>query len=270
MTNKIYKIIIQIIFLLIITTGCTNDFSQGYQDNDGANAHQEEISFDLDSIPEFTNKPYVTINNNIPSFVEADYTTESYETYSELDGLGRCGVAMACIGTDIMPTKEREAIGMVKPSGWQIAKYDCVDGKYLFNRCHLIGYQIAGENANERNLITGTRYLNVDGMLPFENMVADYVRETDNHVLFRVTPVFAGNNLVASGVQMEAYSVEDNGEGLSYNVYAYNNQPGIEIDYATGESKLADENSMDADNQTLSAEETDNVDQEQTVCVEYE
>ena len=197
------------------------------------------LSFDLDSIPEFDGStPYVIINDNIPEFAESYYKTESFETYSELDSLGRCGVAFANISQDIMPTEERGDIGSVKPSGWKSVKYDNVDGKYLYNRCHLIGFQLAGENANEKNLITGTRYLNVEGMLPFENEVADYVQETDNHVLYRVTPIFEDENLVASGVQMEAESVEDRGDGVRFNVYVYNNQPGIEIDYATGESRL--------------------------------
>ena len=165
-------------------------------------------------------------------------TTKSFEKYSELDELGRCGIAFANIGTDTMPTEERGAIGQIKPTGWQMAKYDCIDGKYLYNRCHLIGYQLTAENANEKNLITGTRYMNVEGMLPFEDEVADYIEKTKNHVLYRVTPIFEENNLVASGVQMEAKSVEDNGKGILFNVYVYNNQPDIEIDYLTGKSKL--------------------------------
>ena len=176
--------------------------------------------------------------DNEPGFTESQLTSSSYETYSPLDQLGRCGQAMACVGTDLMPTEERGAIGSVKPTGWQTVKYDCVDGKYLYNRCHLIGFQLTGENANKQNLITGTRYMNVDGMLPFENMVADYVKETENHVLYRVTPFFEGENLVASGVQLEAKSVEDQGEGVCFNVYVYNCQPGVVIDYATGESRL--------------------------------
>ena len=198
------------------------------------------ISFDLDKIPEFDkSKAYVVINENIPAFKEDELTTKSFECYSELDELGRCGVVYANIGKDTMPTEERKSIGQIKPTGWHTVKYDCVDGKYLYNRCHLIGYQLTAENANEKNLITGTRYMNVEGMLPFENMVADYIKETGNHVLYRVTPIFKENNLVASGVQMEAKSVEDNGEGILFNVYIYNNQPGIEINYLTGESKLA-------------------------------
>ena len=164
--------------------------------------------------------------------------TEAFENYSDLDFLGRCGVAYANICKELMPTEERGEIGMVKPSGWHTVKYsDRIDGNYLYNRCHLIGYQLAGENANEKNLITGTRYLNVTGMLPFENEVADYVESTGNHVLYRVTPVFDGDNLVASGVQMEAESVEDNGAGVFFNVYVYNVQPGVIIDYATGDSE---------------------------------
>ena len=184
------------------------------------------------------NKPYAEVNDNVPQFTEEQITTESFESYSDLDDLGRCGPAIACIGKDIMPTEERGAIGQVKPSGWQMAKYDIVDGKYLYNRCHLIGYQLSGENANEKNLITGTRYMNMEGMLPFENMVASYVQETDNHVMYRVTPVFEENNLLAYGVQMEALSVEDNGKGISFNVFVYNMQPGIEINYLDGTSKL--------------------------------
>lgn len=186
-------------------------------------------------------KAYTSVNGNVPYFSAAELTTQSFETYSDLDSLGRCGVTYACIGKDLMPTEERGSIGMVKPTGWHTVRYDdLVDGKYLYNRCHLIGYQLTGENANTKNLITGTRYLNIEGMLPFENMVADYIQETNNHVLYRVTPIFEGNNLLATGVLMEGYSVEDKGAGVSYCVFAYNVQPGIEIDYATGESKLAD------------------------------
>lgn len=189
-----------------------------------------------EDIPAYSGEPYVILRDNQPDFDLEDLTLEPFERYSELDYLGRCGVAYANICLDIMPTEPRGDIGQVKPSGWQTVKYDCVDGKYLYNRCHLIGYQLAGENANRQNLITGTRYMNVEGMLPFENMVDDYVEETENHVLYRVTPVFEGDNLVASGVQMEAFSVEDEGEGLCFNVYIYNVQPGIVIDYSTGDS----------------------------------
>ena len=191
-------------------------------------------SFSLEELPAYSGDPYVVIDDNQPDFPEEDRTsTESFETYSPLDALGRCGTAYANIGRDLMPTEDRESISSVTPTGWINRQYD---GEYLYNRCHLIGFQLTGENANEENLITGTRYMNVDGMLPFENLVADYVKETDNHVLYRVTPVFEGQNLVASGVQMEAWSVEDEGDGVCFNVYVYNVQPGVTIDYATGES----------------------------------
>lgn len=194
----------------------------------------------IEEIPPFSGEAYVAVNGNVPFFLEEEYTTESYEYYSELDDLGRCGMTMVCVGLDIMPTEERGSIGSVKPSGWQSVKYDIVDGKYLYNRCHLIGFQLAGENANKRNLITGTRFLNIEGMLPFEDMVADYVKETENHVLYRVTPIFNGDDLVAEGVLLEGWSVEDSGEGICFCVYAYNAQPGIVIDYATGDSRLAE------------------------------
>ena len=192
----------------------------------------------LEDIPAFSGEPYVVLNNNQPDFSEEDLTTNSFESYSPLDVLNRCGTAYANVGVDLMPTEARGSIGQVKPTGWQSTKYDIVDGKYLYNRCHLIGFQLTGENANAENLITGTRYMNVDGMLPFENLVADYVKETEHHVLYRVTPIFEGDELVARGVQMEAMSVEDKGEGVCFHVYVYNNQPGVIIDYATGESRL--------------------------------
>ena len=200
-----------------------------------------QAPFDFSAIPAYSGDAYVAVNDNIPSFTAAQYTNQSYEYYSPLDALGRCGTTVACIGTDLMPTDDRGSIGSVKPTGWQSVKYDIVDGKYLYNRCHLIGFQLTGENANKQNLITGTRYLNIEGMLPFENMIADYVKETGNHVLFRVTPIFVGDELVARGVHMEAYSVEDGGDGISFSVFAYNVQPGIEIDYATGLSCLSGE-----------------------------
>lgn len=196
----------------------------------------QSASVTISCIPEYSGEPYVVLQDNWPDFDVGDLTTEAFETYSELDELGRCGVAYANICLEIMPSEPREEIGQVKPTGWHTVKYDCVEGKYLYNRCHLIGYQLAGENANRQNLITGTRYLNVTGMLPFENIIDDYVEETENHVLYRVTPIFAGDNLVASGVQMEAFSVEDDGEGVCFNVFVYNVQPGVGIDYATGES----------------------------------
>lgn len=183
--------------------------------------------------------PWIVLNGNIPELTAEDLTTKPFETYSELDELGRCGVAYANVCQELMPTEDRASISEVRPSGWINKDYgDLVDGGYLYNRCHLVGFQLTGENANERNLITGTRYMNIEGMLPFENMVADYVDETGNHVLYRVTPIYDGTALVASGVQMEGYSVEDNGEGICFNIYAYNAQPGIAIDYATGESWL--------------------------------
>lgn len=215
---------------------------ESYEDtkSDDLPEYSTEGAQSVEEIPEFTDLAYVAVNNNVPFFLPEEYTTESYEEYAELDSLGRCGVTMACIGVDIMPTEERGDIGSVKPTGWHSVKYDIVDGKYLYNRCHLIGFQLAGENANKRNLITGTRYLNIEGMLPFENLVADYVKETENHVLYRVTPLFDGDDLVAHGVLMEGWSVEDEGEGVCFCVYAYNAQPGIVIDYATGESREAE------------------------------
>jgi len=215
--------------------------SQPERNADENSLSAEAPDFSLSSIAEYTDKPYIAVNGNVPYFTESELTDQSYEYYSDLDALGRCGTACASIGQDLMPTESRGAIGMVKPTGWHTVRYDdLVDGKYLYNRCHLIGYQLTGENANTKNLITGTRYLNIEGMLPFENMVADYVKETGNHVMYRVTPIFEGDNLLANGVLMEGYSVEDKGAGVSYCVFAYNVQPGIEIDYATGESKLAD------------------------------
>ena len=215
--------------VLTTTTGNSNKL---------INTHTHIENTLVDNIPKFDNKPYIKLNNNKPDFTLSDYSVKSFEIYSDLDAKGRCGAAFACIGRDIMPTEERGEIGQIKPSGWHTVKYDVVDGKYLYNRCHLIGYQLTGENANTKNLITGTRYLNVEGMLPFENMVADYVTETGNHVLYRVTPVFEENNLLASGVQIEGYSVEDNGEGICFNIYCYNAQPGVTIDYSNGDSKL--------------------------------
>ena len=236
--NKLIKILITLVFAIIITA--TNYYDNSIYEPTTNNTQNQEISFNLEDIPEFKeDTPYVIINNNIPDFKEEDFTTKSFERYSELDNLGRCGVVFANIGKETMPTEERESIGQVKPTGWNTVKYDCVEGKYLYNRCHLIGYQLTAENANKKNLITGTKYMNVEGMLPFENQVAEYIKDTKNHVLYRVTPIFKGDNLLASGVQIEAQSVEDSGKGIKFNVYVYNNQPGIEIDYATGSSKIA-------------------------------
>lgn len=195
-------------------------------------------SYALEDIPEYSGQPYVILNNNVPDFEDKDKITESFEIYNSLDTLGRCTVAYANVSIYTMPDEERGSIGSVKPTGWHTVKYDIVDGKYLYNRCHLIGYQLTGENANEKNLITCTRYMNTKGMLVFENMVAEYVKKTENHVLYRVTPIYEGDNLLATGVQMEAYSVEDAGFGIMFNVFVYNVQEGIEIDYKTGESKL--------------------------------
>lgn len=201
-----------------------------------------------------TDEAYIKVNGNVPRFSDEEKkTAAAFENYSDLDALGRCGVAFACVGKETMPTEERGPIGSIKPSGWHSVKYDFVDGKYLYNRCHLIGYQLTAENANEKNLITGTRYLNTKGMLPFENMVADYVKETGNHVLYRVTPVFEGKNLVASGVYMEAYSVEDDGDDICFYVYVFNRQPGVKIDYLTGDS-VADGTVESASGETTSAE----------------
>lgn len=210
-------------------------------------------SFSLEDVPPFSGEPYVVLQDNQPGFSQEDFTTDSFETYSSLDLLGRCGTAYANIGLDLMPTEERDSIGQVKPSGWQTVKYDIVDGKYLYNRCHLIGWQLTAENANRSNLITGTRYMNVDGMLPFENMVADYIRETGSHVMYRVTPVFSGDDLVAQGVQMEAYSVEDDGDGICFNVFCYNVQPGVTIDYSDGTNHLSDKDAQ-TDSSTTSTD----------------
>jgi len=206
-------------------------------DKEGVGSEQSVIT-DSSSTPAYAGVAYTVINDNIPSFSAAELTTKGYEKYSELDSLGRCGVALASCGKEIMPKEgeERGSISSVKPSGWVQAKYEGVSGGYLYNRCHLIGWQLSAENANEKNLLSGTRYMNTEGMLVFENMVADYIKETGNHVAYRITPIYEGNNLVASGVQMEAYSIEDQGEGICFNVYCYNVQPGITIDYATGKS----------------------------------
>lgn len=240
--------------LLGVVTACVMVFmsacaGKAEQEKTSANAQQETVpvsgtqqsDISMETIPEYDGEPYVVIDDNEPNFTEEELQPEAYETYGTLDALGRCSIAEASIGEGLMPTEKRGAIGQVKPTGWHTVKYDMVEGKYLYNRCHLIGYQLTAENANEKNLITGTRYMNTEGMLPFENMVADYIKETGNHVMYRVTPVFEGENLVASGVQMEAESVEDQGADLSFNVYVYNVQPGVEIDYKTGESREANE-----------------------------
>ena len=226
---------------MVICLALTMQFASGCGTTESAQSTQENATtiaetFDFAAVPAYDGKAYVAVNDNVPFFTEEELSSASYETYGELDPLGRCTVCVASVGQDLMPAEERGNIGAVKPTGWHTVKYDFVDGKYLYNRCHLIGYQLTGENANEKNLITGTRYLNIEGMLPFENMVADYVKETDQHVMYRVTPVFEGDNLLAAGVLMEGKSVEDNGEGVLFCVFAYNVQPGVSIDYATGES----------------------------------
>lgn len=232
--SSIYFIVALIIFLIVGVYEGKIVF-QPIEDNSNV---VNQVSYDLASIPEYSNDNYVVLNNNEPNFTESDYTTDSFERYSELDSLGRAKVAYANIGVDLMPTEERGSIGQVKPSGWHLVKYDIVNGKYLYNRCHLIGFQLTGENANEKNLITCTRQMNTVGMLEFENKVANYIKSTNNHVLYRVTPIYKDDNLLASGVVMEAYSVEDSGEGIKFNVFVYNVQDGIDIDYKTGDSKL--------------------------------
>jgi DNA-entry nuclease len=239
MNKKFLNILLILIVSLSVLSGCSAGENNFFNDLDiTAQSASDYVNYDLSNIPDYDGKAYVELNGNMPEFSESEKTySESFEEYGKLDSLGRCTYAVSCIGKDLMPTEKRGSIGAVKPSGWHISKYDFVDGKYLYNRCHLIGYQLTAENANERNLITGTRYLNVEGMLPFENDVADYIEITNNHVYYKVTPIFEGNNLVANGVQMQAYSVEDNGQGISFNVYCYNVQPGVAIDYATGDNQ---------------------------------
>ena len=254
LTARLLALLMALLLALSAFSGCDmfedSDRGGNYVENDddgstnGGSSNAPVYGYaSVEGIPDYSGSPYTVLNNNNPEFTSEEIVSVSYESYEELDSLGRCGVTVACIGKDIMPTEDRGDISSVKPSGWINKKYDTelVDGGYLYNRCHLIGFQLTGENANKENLITGTRYMNVDGMLPFENMVADYVKETGNHVMYRVTPIFVGNNLVASGVQMEAYSVEDNGEGICFNVFVYNVQPGITIDYKTGDNVLSGE-----------------------------
>ena len=236
---KTAKKIIIYTFLIIIATGVLIVSKEIYRRDKNYETGKAEISLETLEIPQYSDEPYYIVNENMPYFDESDYTTEAFENYSELDSLGRCGVAYANICEELMPAEERGDIGEIKPTGWHTVKYpEVIDDLYLYNRCHLIGYQLSNENANESNLITGTRYFNVEGMLPFENEVASYVHETENHVLYRVTPVFTGDNLVADGVLMEAYSVEDSGKGICFCVFVYNVQPGIVINYETGESYM--------------------------------
>ena len=241
-----------VLVLSLLLSGCGLGLPQ---ENQQASA----VSVSLEEVPAYSGSPYVELDGNQPGFSLEERTTDSFETYSTLDALGRCGPAYACIGQDLMPTEDRESISSVRPTGWMQAEYSFVDGGSLYNRCHLIGFQLTGENANEENLITGTRYMNVEGMLPFENMVADYIKETGNHVLYRAAPIFEGENLVASGVVMEAFSVEDEGEGVCFHVYVYNVQPGVEIDYATGESWETGDSAFSALESQVEEQEADYV-----------
>lgn len=278
MRNIWFRILLPLTLLSLILTGCgsvdtdSTDPSFSVESDakeeitlptvedteEAVTLNDAQQSFSLADIPAYSGDIYVVLNNNQPEFTTAELSsTTSFESYSELDALGRCQTAYACVGQDIMPTQERGKIGEIKPSGWHTVKYDTVDGLYLYNRCHLIAYELTAENANEKNLITGTRYMNVSGMLPFENRVADFVKETGMHVLYRVTPVFEGDNLIASGVHMEAESIEDDGAGICFNVYVYNVQPYVAIDYATGDSWAIDE-------PYLGADDTDTVDTAQS------
>ena len=238
--KKIRAILCSLLLAFSLAACSSLDGGTAYSGNTAADSADSSSSVQtadtVEDVPEYSGEPYVEINDNQPEFEEYELTTVPFENYSKLDELGRCGEAEACVGEETMPTEDRESISGVEPTGWENEKYDIVDGGYVYNRCHLIGFQLTGENANEENLITGTRYMNTEGMLPFENMVADYIHETDNHVLYRVTPIFEGEDLVASGVQMEAESVEDDGAGICFNVYVYNVQPQITINYATGEN----------------------------------
>ena len=235
--NKKKQFVLSILIVLVAIGTYYKDEIQEYIQINKTYAIE---SYDMSNIPQYSGNSYVVLNDNKPNFTDEDYLKGSFEEYSELDALGRCGVAYANVSVDTIPTEERGSIGQIKPSGWHTVKYNIVSGKYLYNRCHLIGYQLTGENANPKNLITCTRSMNTEGMLEFENQVADYVKETNNHVLYRVTPIFEGKNLVASGVQIEASSVEDKCKDVCFNVYVYNVQDGIEINYSNGDSHLID------------------------------
>lgn len=256
---KSIKIYLLGVFLSVsmLLAGCganeTPEAAQSAEDTSGAFQSAADIS--IGEIPQYTSEPYVEVHDNIPFFTENDKTTDSFEHYSDLDRLGRCQAASACLGQDLMPTEKRGDISEVHPTGWQSVKYDFVDGESLYNRCHLIAFELAGENANEKNLITGTRSFNTQGMLPFENLVADYIKETDHHVLYRVTPLFTGENLVADGVVMEAQSVED--DEVSFCVYCYNVEPGVVIDYATGDNWPTGEAPSDIQEPAYGTELTD-------------
>lgn len=235
-SKKIIKLIVLLFAMVIVYfQDDIRLFIDNFFASDNANLYN---SYD---IPDYTGNMSIVINNNEPIFDEKLKNTNSFESYSRLDSLNRCGVAIANIGIDLMPTEKRESIGMIKPSGWHTIKYDIINDKYLYNRCHLIGYQLTGENANDKNLITCTRQMNTIGMLEYENMVANYIKDTKNHVLYRATPIFEDNNLIAKGIVLEALSIEDNGKGIKFNVFIYNVQDGIEIDYLTGESRLSEE-----------------------------
>ncbi len=283
MKNKRYHIVLWLLIVLLLA-GCqetseidietqvqeSNETTvqesneTAVQESEKNQAPEELQESHVSDIPDYYGEPFIVLNNNIPSFNQI--STESYESYSQLDALGRVGVAEACIGQDIMPTEERGAIGQVKPTGWHTVKYDHIDGMYLYNRCHLIGFQLTGENANEENLMTGTRYLNTPIMLEYENMVADYVRESKHHVMYRVTPVYEGENLLATGVIMEGYSVEDEGKGVQFHVFVYNEQPGVTIDHATGESWLSEDGTQSEEEDSVKSEEDESI--EGTVEVE--
>lgn len=235
-SKKIIKLIVLLFVMVIVYfQDDIRLFIDDFFASDNANLY---ISYDM---PDYTGNMSIVINNNEPMFDEKLKNTNSFESYSRLDSLNRCGVAIANIGIDLMPTEKRKSIGMIKPSGWHTIKYDIINDKYLYNRCHLIGYQLTGENANDKNLITCTRQMNTIGMLEYENMVANYIKDTKNHVLYRATPIFEDNNLIAKGIVLEALSIEDNGKGIKFNVFIYNVQDGIEIDYLTGESRLSEE-----------------------------
>ena len=228
--------------IIIILLGLAGWFLWNSERNEAPVSEQIEQTYDIHNLPDYSGEPAVEVNGGVPAFAEDDLKTEYFQKFSDVDSKGRCGAALACVDKQHMPEGEREEIDTIKPSGWKGGKYDFIDnGGFLYNRCHMIGWQLTGENAEARNLITGTRYFNVEGMLPYENQVAHYVRKTGNHVLYRVTPIFVGEELLCRGVQLEAESVEDKGEGLMFNVFCYNVQPGVEIDYLTGENWLAEE-----------------------------
>lgn len=228
--------------IIVILLGAAGWFLWNSERNEVPVSEQIEQTYDIHNLPDYSGEPTVEVNGGVPAFAEEDLTTEFYQELSDLDSKGRCGVVVACVDKQHMPEGEREEIDTIKPTGWKGGKYDFIDnGGFLYNRCHMIGWQLTGENAEERNLITGTRYFNVEGMLPYENQVAHYVRRTGNHVLYRVTPIFVGDELLCRGVQLEAESVEDQGKGLQFNVFCYNVQPGVEIDYMTGENWLAEQ-----------------------------